>query len=245
MTREEHVNHPCRLRAAVVAALGAFALASCATVDVGGTAGPPVQAPEYRVGDRWVYHAVQGYLAKIEWNETHEVIAVGPGGITVKVSVKGPTIDVERIEKWSAPGVVLQGAVFEPETDRIEPPLVRYQFPLTTGETWNQRVRDLDAEPGPYNTISRYVTVGGHQTITTPAGTFDAIGMRVLMQLDDETFWRYATQCNYLVWYSPAVGAVVHEHKESQWRDKGGQDAVGYHPGQYTDIDLVSYTRGR
>ena len=245
MTAEEPVRHAHPLRVAIAAVMAALVLTSCATVDVGGTEGPPVQASDYRVGDRWVYHAVQGYRAKIEWDETHEVTAAGPDGITVKVSVKGPTIDVERIERWSAPGVVLQGAVFEAETDRFDPPLIRYKFPLATGETWNQRVRDLDQAPGPYGAISRYVTVGGRRTITTPAGTFDAIGMRVLMQLDDETFWRYATQCNYLIWYAPAVGAVVHEHKESQWRDKGGQDAVGYHPGQYTDIDLVSYTRGR
>lgn len=245
MTEGSPVRNSRPLREAAAGAFAALVLASCATVDVGGTAGPPVQAPDYRVGDRWVYHIVQGYRAKIEWDETHEVTAIGPEGITVNISVRGPTIDVVREEKWSAPGVVLQGAVYEAETDRFDPPLVRYKFPLVTGETWNQRVRDLDQPPGPYGDISRYVTVGGYQRITTPAGTFDAIGMRVLMQLDDETFWRYATQCNYLLWYSPAVGAVVHEHKESTWRDKGGQDAVGYHPGQYTDVDLISYTRSR
>jgi hypothetical protein len=29
------------------------------------------------------------------------------------------------------------------------------------------------------------------------------------MRLDDETFWRYATTCNYAVWYAPAVRGVV------------------------------------
>jgi hypothetical protein len=239
------MRYPCRLLVPTAAASAALILAACATVDVGGAPGPPVPAPDYRVGDRWVYHAVQGFRAKIEWDETHEVTAVGPEGITVKITVKGPTIDVERIERLAAPGVVLEGAVFEAESNRFDPPLIRYKFPLTTGETWDQRVRNLDQPPGPYGGIARYVTVGGYKKITTPAGTFDAIGMREFMQYDDETFWRYATQCNYLIWYSSAVGAVVHEHKESQWRDKGGQDAASYHPSQYTDIDLISYTRGR
>lgn len=231
--------------AAAAAAIAAL-VAGCAPLTVGSESGPPVPAPVYRVGDRWVYHVVQGYRQKFEWDETHEVVSIAPDGITVRVAVKGPTIDVERVEKWSAPGVVMQGAVYEAETDRFDPPLVRYKFPLATGEHWDQRVRDLDQEdPGPYGPITRYTAVGRYEKITTPAGTYDAIGMNVIMQLDDETFWRYPTQCNYVVWYAPAVGASVREERRSQWRDKGGQDASAYHPGQNEVIELVSYTRGR
>jgi hypothetical protein len=234
-----------RLAAVLISTAAALLGSGCATVDVGSHPGMPAPAPAYRVGDRWVYHGVQGYRDRIEWEETHEVTAIGPEGITVDIKLTGPTIDVARVERWSAPGIVLQGAVYEAETDRFAPPLVRYRFPLTPGETWNQRVQDLDKPPGPYGPIARAVTVGGYENVTTPAGTFDAIGIRVIMQLDDETFWRYATECNYVVWFAPGVGAPVREHRRSQWRDKGGQDAVGYHPGQYQDIELVSFTRGR
>jgi hypothetical protein len=220
-------------------------LGGCAAVTLGSREGPPVPAPEYRVGDRWVYHVVTGYRQKVEWDETHEVVRIASDGITVNVSVKGPTIDVQRVEKWSAPGVVVQGAVYEAETDRFDPALVRYKFPLATGETWDQRIRDLDQAPGPYGPITRFTSVGRYEKVTTPAGTFDAIGMNVVMQLDDETFWRFPTECNYIVWYSPAVGASVREERRSQWRDKGGQDAVGYHPGQNEVIELVSFSRGR
>jgi hypothetical protein len=230
----------------VAAALFAALVASgCASIGAGGDAGPPAPAPQYRVGDRWVYRIVDGFRTPVTWDETHEVASIEPGLITVRVAAKGPTIDVERIEKWSAPGVVLQGAVYEAETRRFEPPLVRFRFPLTPGERWNQRVRDLDAPPGPYGPIVRFVTVGGWRQIATPAGTFDAIGMRVTMTLDDETFWRFPTQADYLVWYAPAVGAAVREERRSQWRDKGGQDAVGFHPGQNATVELVSFTRGR
>ncbi len=234
-----------RTTLAAASVLALVAVSGCATVTIGSQSGPPAPAPDYRVGDRWVYHVVQGYRAKVEWDETHEVTSVAPDGITVRVSVNGPTINVERVEKWSAPGVVLQGAVYEAETDRFDPPLVRYRFPLATGETWDQRVRDLDQPPGPYGPISRFTSVGRYEKITTPAGTYDAIGMNVIMQLDDETFWRFATQCNYIVWYAPAVGASVREERRSQWRDKGGQDAAAYHPGQNEVIELVSFTRGR
>lgn len=236
---------PNPLRVAAVSMAAALLVGACASIDVGGNPGPPVQAPDYRVGDRWVYHIVDGYRAKVVWDETHEVASIAPDGITVKVAAKGPTIDVERIEQWPAPGVVLQGSAYEDETNRFDPPLIRYRFPLATGERWNQRVRNLDQPPAPYGPISRLVTVGGYEKVTTPAGTFDAIRMRVIMQMDDETFWRFPTECNYLIWYAPAVGASVREHKTSQWRDKGGQDASGFHPGQNANVELVSFTRGR
>jgi hypothetical protein len=228
-----------------LASAAAMVVAGCASIDVGGDPGPPVPAPQYRVGDRWVYHIVDGYRAKIEWDETHEITAIGQDGITVRVTAKGPTFNGERIEKWSAPGVVLQGSVYEDETNLFDPPLIRYKFPLANGERWDQRMVNLDQPPNPYGGIARAVTVGGYEKITTPAGTFDAVGMRIFMQMDDETFWRYPTQCNYLVWFAPSIGASVREQKTSQWRDKGGQDAPGYHPGQNATIELISYARGR
>ena len=239
------MRFPARLCAVAVLAAVTLLTAACASVDTGSAAGPPAPAPDYRVGDRWVYHVVDGYRAKIVWDETHEITAIAPDGITVKVTATGSTFNVDRVEKWSAPGVVLQGSVYEDETNRFDPALVRYKFPLVTGERWDQRLVDLDKPPAPYGGITRHVTVGGYEKITTPAGTFDAIGLRVIMQMDDETFWRYPTECNYLVWYAPAVGAPVREEKRSQWRDKGGQDASGYHPGQNATVELTSFTRGR
>jgi hypothetical protein len=220
------------------------ALAGCAGGGGPVTGGPPAAAPTYRVGDRWVYHAEDGYRVKTVWDETHEIVAIGPDGITMRVTAKGPSTDVVRTEKWSAPGVVLVGSVYEQETDRFDPALIRYKFPLAPGESWQQRIRDLDKPPGPYGPIVRHVSVDGYETITTAAGTFEALRMRVIMTLDDETFWRSATECNDLVWYAPAVAAVVREHNQSKWRQKDENGAAVYNPGQNMDVTLVSFTRG-
>ncbi len=228
-----------------IVALAVVVLAGCAGVSAPGAGGPPAAAPAYRVGDRWVYHAEDGYRLKTVWDETHEITAIGADGITVRVTLKGPSTDVVRTEKWSAPGVVIEGAVYEQETDRFDPPLQRYKFPLAVGESWNQRVRDLNKEPGPYAPIVRHVSVDGYEQVTTSAGTFDTLRMRVIMDLDDETFWRSATNCNDVVWYAPALGAAVREHDESKWREKSENGAAVYHPGQYMNVELVSYTRGR
>src|SRR5437899_5304692 len=94
---------PNRLLCAALTTAMALLAGACASVDVGGAPGPSVPAPQYRVGDKWVYHIVDGYRAKIVWDETHEVTAIGADGVTVKVIAKGPTIDVERVEKWPSP----------------------------------------------------------------------------------------------------------------------------------------------
>ncbi len=82
---------PCnRVFAGVITlAAASLLLAACGTAGVGGNAGPPVPAPNYRVGDRWTYHGEQGFRQKIIWDETHEITAVGPDGITVRVTSTG------------------------------------------------------------------------------------------------------------------------------------------------------------
>jgi len=82
--------------------------------------------------------------------------------------------------------------------------------------------------------------------VTTPAGVFDAIRLRVLMRLDDEEFWRYATTCNYLIWYAPAVGAAVREEKEAEYYERGdSRDGVGAIRAQHTVLELTSFSPGK
>jgi len=94
-------------RSSVVMTLIVFVLGGCAGLNPGGTPGPVVEAPALRVGDRWVYRAVDGFLIPITWEETHVVTAVGPQGISGGGSTAiGPTVNVERVEQWVSPGVV-------------------------------------------------------------------------------------------------------------------------------------------
>ena len=93
--------------------------------------------------------------------------------------------------------------------------------------------------------INRYVRVGGWEKVSTPAGVFDAIRLRVIMRLDDEEFWRYPTTCNYLIWYAPAVGAPVREEKDAEYWEKGDRmDGMGAVRAQHTVLELVSFRRG-
>ena len=200
---------------------------------------------DYFVGDRWVYDAHDGFFRTVaHWEETHEVVAISPESITVRITQKGPTVDGVRTEQWAAPGMVRIGAVFDNETRRFATPLQRYDFPLVPGKTWNQRVVQFDETVQKAGEINRYVRIGGWEKVTTPGGTFNAIEMRISMWLDDETFWRYPTSCNYLLLYSPAVRGMVHEEKEVEYLEKGGFDNASLRS-QHAVLDLTSFTPGK
>jgi hypothetical protein len=220
--------------------------AGCAGVGPTGSGGPAADAPTFRVGDRWVYRATDGFRVPVVWDETHEVTAVAPDRITIRVMQKGPTVNNERVENWTAAGSLATGAVFDEETRRFSPPAKIYEFPLAPGNTWNQWVGNVNETTSRAGEINRYVRVGGWEKVTTPAGAYDAIRLRVLMRLDDGEFWREPTTCNYLLFYAPAVGATVREEKSAEYREKGDQrDGIGAIPAQHAVLELVSYNRGR
>ena len=137
--------------------------------------------------------------------------------------------------------------MFALETEALRAAARPLPFPAGAGERWSQQVRDPDEPPGPYGPIDRYAVVGGYETIDTPAGTFDAIRLRVFMRLDDETFWRHSTECNYLVWYAPAIGASVRELRDAEYQEKGSGrfDGLSRIRSQHAQVDLVSFARGR
>jgi hypothetical protein len=221
-------------------------LAACATADQrGDTTGPVAAAPTPATGARWVYRGREGFRAPVVWEETHEVTSVDANGLRVRVTLKGPYLDIERQELWTAPGVVRAGALMDIETRRFATPLVRYRFPLAPGATWNQWIDNYNETSRREGQINRYVRVGDWEKVSTPAGVFDAIRLRVLMRLDDEEFWRYPTTCNYLLWYAPAVGATVREEKDAEYYERGDRrDGLGVIRAQHTLLELVSYTPG-
>jgi hypothetical protein len=230
----------------IAAVAFAIAVAGCAdTATRGDLAGPVAAAPSLHVGARWTYRGREGFRVPVVWEETREVTAANADGLSVRVTLQGPTIDIERHELWVAPGVVQVGALMDSETRRFTMPLERYRFPLAPGETWSQWVGNFNETTHKSGEINHYVRVGGWEKVSTPAGVFDAIRMRVLMRLDDEEFWRYPTTCNYLIWYAPAVGAPVREEKDAQYFERGDErDGQGAIRAQHTLLELVSYAPG-
>ena len=231
-----------RLVAAAAAAPVVSLLAAC--VGAPGTRdGPPAAAPTLKVGDRWVYAGGDGFRDPLVWEEVREVVAVAPGAIDIRVTWKGPRIDSMRVERWTSPGDLAVGAVFDIETRRFSPPLPRFKYPLTQGDSWNLFARQENDTTKRTDPINYNVRVGGWKSIYTPAGYFDAIALRIMMRLDDEEFWRTATETNYLFWYSPQVGNTVVEEKEAQYYDKGDPLSRATYRSQHGVLQLQSFKR--
>ncbi len=221
-------------------------LAGCAGgTGLGGQPGPPIEAPQYRAGDRWIYTGQDGWRTKTLWDETHQVTSVGPDGIAIEISYTGD-VSGSRVERMLAPGQITVGALLDIETRRFQEQLQRYNYPLTGGKSWNQWVDQFDDSAGTSGPINYFLRVGDWEKVTTPAGSFDAVRLRVFMQLADETFWRYATRCNYLLLYAPAVRGLVQQQQNAEYREKGGpQGSFSTVRTKFAQIDLLSFTPGR
>lgn len=222
---------------------GAAMLAGCSMLPVMG-GGPTADAPAFTVGDRWVYRAKDGFMRPVVWEETREVVSASPAGYTVRITQRGPGVENVRTEQWSSPGRVKVGALFDAETRRFEKDLDRYDFPLAPGKTWNQWVRNYNEDAKKSGEINRWAHVGGWRSIATPAGTFDAVAIEVVMHLDDAEFWRTQTDCAYRIWYAPAVKGIVREEKEAQYIEKSGRDSPAIRS-QSALLELVSFTPGK
>jgi hypothetical protein len=229
-------------RRAIVVAIPATVLGACAGLPA--VSGSPAPAPALAVGDRWTYSCSDGYRTPVRWTETHEIIAIDASGIAVRVTGRGDTMDFERVELFAAPGRMLIGAVYDnAETRRFASALTVYRFPLTPGDTWNETVANFDDLRHKNDVVNRYVKVGGHETIATPAGTFDTVAMRVFMSVDVDDPFRFPTQCTYEIWYSPQAGAAVRETKRASYIERtSGIDAAQVRT-QNTVIELASYSR--
>jgi hypothetical protein len=201
-------------------------------------------APKYKVGDRWVYNVKSGIgLQVINYQETREVVAVGGGGASVKITGKAADgKDFTRTEVYSAPGVIKSGALCYDETYRFPTPLARVTFPVAPGQRSSKWV-DSIAEPGGMKgQFNYFFRTRSWDKQPTPAGSFDAIRIDVLRVLDDATPFRNATNCNFTYWYSPAVRNTVRERRAAMYTQLDQQ-------AEYRVLDafyeLASFTPGK
>jgi len=229
-------------RRSFLLATSGVALGGC--VSVGGSPGAPAPAPVYAVGDRWTYHGRDGFRMPVEWDEVREVTRVGPDGIELRVTQQGPQVNTLRTERLVAPGLVAVGAVFDAETRVFATPLQRFVFPLTPGASWRQSLANFNQSIGQEDPLQRSTTVGGWAPVTTPAGTFDALLMRIFMQLDLNNPFRWPKQCNYQFAWSPAVGATVREERYATYRERGDMNSSIEFRAQNTVLELTSFRRG-
>jgi len=218
-------------------------LSACAATGSTGD-GPAAKAPDWRLGDRWTYAVSDGFRSPVVWTETREIIAAGAEGFQLRVTQKGPTVDSTRIEHWPSPGQLRSGALMDNEMRSFTPPLPRFEFPLAAGQRWSLFANSFDPATSTTGQINYFVRVTGWDKTTVGGTTYETLGLRLLIRLDDETFWRNATECNQLFHYAPSIGGTVLEERDAQYFEKGDMRSAIAIRSQHARFELAEFRRG-
>ncbi|MDR0246909.1 MAG: hypothetical protein LBI16_00700 [Burkholderiales bacterium] len=234
-------------RAKILLTAGALLLLTgCAAImGLDGDPAKQAEAPDYRVGDRWVYHVEEGYRLPLVGDETWEIVQIGAEGITVQVTRKGERIDEMRTELWPQPGLVSQGALMNVETRQFNTPYQRYRFPMRVGDSWSQRLDTVDAKERQGQQPSLITRAVGWEKIKTPVGEVDALKLIQNITFDDQDPWRWASHGNYELWYAPEVNNIVYAKKSARYFERGDRHPTEERSAQLETIELRSYTRGK
>jgi len=223
--------------------LTGLVLLSCFVVATANAQSAP--APVLKVGDRWVYNVKSGVgINPTTYQETREVTAVSRGSAKVTITGKNANgQDFTRVDEYSGPGALRYGAPCADEAYRFPTPLQRVTFPLGPGQRSSKWV-DVIAEPGGNKGQINYAyRTRSWDKQNVPAGSFDSIRVETQMTLDDSTPFRYATECNFSYWYSPAVRGTVREQRWAQYTQIG--DIQGRMPVLSMHYELASFTPGK
>jgi hypothetical protein len=141
-------------------------------------------------------------------------------------------------------GSLRAGMLDDSAPRRFTPAAALLAFPLEQGKTWRQVVPTFRRDIELPDQILIYGDVQGRAPVTAPAGSFDAIQIYRVVQLDDASFWRTRTIRRDRVWYAPEVKGPVREMREAQYFEHGDIDATSVYT-ERTITELVSFRPGR
>ena len=224
-------------------ALSTLALAACESQP----AGPPVPAPKLAVGDHWTYKVTDNLRRGIVSTLDADVSSINGGVATVRLvltNAQGATIMWDQ--EMDANGGLIIGVLkpSEVETRRFPKPIALFDFPLTAGTTWRQAINTISPETGLDAQILVFGRVLGPSQVTVPAGTFGAVYVYRILQLDDEQFWRTRTERRDGVWYTPDNKAPARETRDAQYIERSGPDVAVVRT-ESTVRELISFRPGK
>jgi hypothetical protein len=226
----------------LVATLAALVLCACAARQ------PLVEnvaPPRFVVGDRWEYRITDGLRRGATTRLDVQVVAVNAGVATMRLVYVDSYGSSEKIEEIDADGGLRAGALRNEEVRRFSPSLKLLDFPIGQRSPWRQVVATFRRDTQLKDDILIYGEVQGRAAVTVPAGTYDAVAIYRIVQLDDDEFWRSKTTRRDSVRYAPEVKGVVREVHDAEYVElHGGPDSATIRT-EYTTTELLSFTPGK
>jgi hypothetical protein len=226
----------------LVAALAAVVLCACAARQ---PLGENVAPPRFVVGDRWEYRITDGLRRGATTRLDVQVVAINAGVATMQRVLVNSYGRSEQSEEIDADGALRVGALRNDEVRRFSPSLKLLDFPIGQRSPWRQVVDTFRRDTQLKDDIRVYGEVQGRAPVTVPAGSYDAVAIYRIVQLDDEEFWRSRTTRRDQVRYAPEVKGVVREVRDAEYIElTGGPDSATIRT-EYTTTELVSFTPGK
>jgi hypothetical protein len=215
-------------------------LAACATAPVG----QPVASPRFVVGDHWQYRVIDNMRRGAASQIDAEVVALAGDVATLRIVHVDGGMRSEWLDEVDATGGLRAGMLGDSGLRRFNPAVALLAFPLEQGKTWRQIVPTFRSDIQLPDQILIYGDVQGRTPVTAPAGSFNAIQIYRVLQLDDASFWRTRTVRRDQVWYAPEVRGVVREMHDAEYFEHGDIDASAVYT-ERTTTELVSFRPGR
>ena len=226
----------------LVATLAALVLCACAARQ---PLEENVAPPRFVVGDRWEYRITDGLRRGATTRLDVQVVAIIAGVATMRLVYVDGYGSSEKIEEIDADGGLRAGALRNEEVRRFSPSLKLLDFPIGHRSPWRQVVATFRRDTQLKDDILIYGEVQGRAAVTVPAGTYDAVAIYRIVQLDDDEFWRSKTTRRDSVRYAPEVKGVVREVRDAEYFElHGGIDSATIRT-EYTTTELLSFTPGK
>ena len=171
----------------LVATLAAVVVCACAARQPLGENVPP---PRFVVGDRWEYRITDGLRRGATTRLDVQVVAMNAGVATMHLVFVDSYGRSEQTEEIDADGGLRVGALRNDQVRRFSPSLKLLDFPIGQRSSWRQVVNTFRRDTQLDDNILIYGEVQGRAPVTVPAGSYDAVAIYRIVQLDDEEFWR-------------------------------------------------------
>lgn len=171
-------------------------------------------------GDEWSYDELNGYNGKRA--AQLRFVAEHGNPPALRVSVDGSPLSGLRdgqLEAYDSAWVVTRDGTYD-RNNRYDPPLPLLPERLEAGarESWQSMVTHDENE----RALRWHVQIDalGHERIDVPAGSFDSLRVRRLIQFEHPDFFRSHSERVETLWYAPEVKRWVKRQWQGSYRPK-------------------------
>ena len=201
------------------------------------------------VGDTYVYRVINKYNNETRGSITYRVDRIDAEQVTMIVTPDQPSLGRPYTDIVTKDGNWLQHPLIShdsPVEYNFSPAYPAYVGPLDSGKSWSIRVNATNSTSRRGNSVRVDGNVLGTETITTPAGAFDAIKVKRTVYAGDWGTFTSETTIVETDWYAPALGRPVRTERVSSYLDPqkcGASSACTPIRGDWDVFELSNYSR--